>query len=112
MVYGKGIVRGNTVMVDEIALDEYEGKDVFVTIESVENKSGRGMAHEYANENLLAEEKQAFENALGVSDNGIFLSPVKENPRQDWVEAFREMHKNHDDVLDNIPDSEAFEWKM
>ena len=47
---------------------------------------------------------------MDVSDKGIFLSPVKE-VRAGWTESFCQMHKNHEDVLDEIPDSGAFEWE-
>lgn len=36
---------------------------------------------------------------------------VKSEPRKGWAQAFFEMHKNHDDVLEFAPESEEFEWE-
>jgi antitoxin MazE len=35
---------------------------------------------------------------LEIKDSYIILKPIK-NPREGWVEAFKLMHKNKDDVL-------------
>lgn len=59
-------------------------------------------------DNLAVKDKMDMQ----VSEKGIFLTPVKENPRQGWAKAFSEMHENCDDTLEEIPDSEAFEWEM
>ncbi|MBO7486280.1 MAG: hypothetical protein J6T84_09510 [Spirochaetaceae bacterium] len=31
--------------------------------------------------------------------------------RSGWAEAFRAMHNNKEDTLEEIPDSRAFEWE-
>ncbi|UTC64456.1 AbrB/MazE/SpoVT family DNA-binding domain-containing protein [Treponema sp. OMZ 788] len=48
---------------------------------------------------------------MKITDNEIILTPVKDNPRTGWKEAFDEMHKNKDDILEYIPDSGEFEWE-
>ena len=48
---------------------------------------------------------------MEVTENGILLTPVNDVPRSDWAAAFRKMHENKDDVLDEIPVSEDFEWE-
>ena len=48
---------------------------------------------------------------MEVTDEGILLTPVKEQPRKGWEEAFCSMHSNKEDILDEIPDSGAFEWE-
>lgn len=48
---------------------------------------------------------------MEVTEKGILLMPVKENPRSGWAKAFCKMHENKDDVLGNIPDSGVFEWE-
>ena len=48
---------------------------------------------------------------MEVTDKGIFLTPITESPRSGWAEAFSSMHKNHEDALDEIPDSGDFEWE-
>jgi len=47
---------------------------------------------------------------MEVTDKGITLSPVH-NPRQGWAEAFAQMHANKEDILEEIPESGAFEWE-
>ena len=47
---------------------------------------------------------------MQVSDKGILLSPPKE-VRKGWTKAFSKMHGLREDVLENIPNSEAFEWE-
>ncbi len=47
---------------------------------------------------------------MEVAEEGILLTPVKEKPRAGWEESFKLMHKNKDDVMDDIPVSGAFEW--
>ena len=45
--------------------------------------------------------------------NYIVINPVK-NPRQGWVEAFKQMHENNDDnliVQDVFPEEEFDKWK-
>ena len=45
------------------------------------------------------------------TDKSTDLTPITESPRSDWAEAFNSMHKNHEDVLEKIPDSVNFEWE-
>ena len=47
---------------------------------------------------------------MKITDDGILLTPVNA-PRAGWSEAFCKMHENKDDVLDDIPSSEALEWE-
>ena len=47
---------------------------------------------------------------MEVTEKGIILSPVN-NPRQGWAEAFIKMHENKEDVLEQMPESGAFEWE-
>lgn len=59
-------------------------------------------------------EQCGFEKQLDleIEDNKLILTPV--NPRKNWEQAFKEMHKNGDDKLlisDNLDlDSEEWEW--
>lgn len=48
---------------------------------------------------------------MEITDKAIVLTPVSEEPRKGWTQAFSDMHKNQDDVLEAFPDSEAFEWE-
>lgn len=48
---------------------------------------------------------------MEVTEKGILLTPVTEQPRSDWAEAFCNMHRNGEDSLDDIPVSRAFEWE-
>lgn len=48
---------------------------------------------------------------MEITDKAIVLTPVSEEPRKGWAQAFSDMHKNQDDVLEVFPDSEAFEWE-
>ena len=48
---------------------------------------------------------------MEVTEDGILLSPVNDIPRKGWAEAFKQMHENNDDILEDIPDSEDFEWE-
>lgn len=48
---------------------------------------------------------------MEVTEKGILLTPIKATPRVGWAEAFCAMHKNEDDKLEAIPESEAFEWE-
>ena len=48
---------------------------------------------------------------MKVTEQGILLTPVTESPREGWAAAFCKMHENKDDILDDIPDSGAFEWE-
>ncbi|MBR4824345.1 MAG: hypothetical protein IKZ86_06070 [Spirochaetaceae bacterium] len=45
------------------------------------------------------------------TDKNTDLTPITETPRSDWAEAFNSMHKNHEDVFEEIPDSVNFEWE-
>ncbi|MGI5173157.1 AbrB/MazE/SpoVT family DNA-binding domain-containing protein [Treponema sp. OMZ 840] len=48
---------------------------------------------------------------MEVTEKGIMLSPVKDPPRQGWAQAFCDMHRNREDILEEIPDSRDFEWE-
>lgn len=48
---------------------------------------------------------------MEVTEKGILLTPIVEEPRANWSEAFCKMHDNKEDVLDEIPLSGAFEWE-
>jgi len=48
---------------------------------------------------------------MEITDKAIVLTPVSEEPRKGWAQAFSDMCKNQDDVLEAFPDSEAFEWE-
>lgn len=58
-----GKLQGNTVVLEDVELPDYDGKTVFVTI-SPQKISCKGMAAKYANPNLIAHEKNALETAL------------------------------------------------
>ena len=42
--------------------------------------------------------------SIELTDSGILLKPIHENPRKGWSEAFKAMHNNRDDKM-FIPDS-------
>ena len=48
---------------------------------------------------------------MEVTEKGILLTPVNEQPRDKWAESLCKMHENKDDVLEEIPVSEDFEWE-
>ena len=48
---------------------------------------------------------------MEITEKGILLTPVTESPRTGWAEAFCSMHKNKEDVLEEIPDTGVFEWE-
>ena len=48
---------------------------------------------------------------MQVTEKAILLTPVNELPRAIWAESFCKMHENKDDVLEEIPVSEDFEWE-
>ena len=48
---------------------------------------------------------------MEVTEKGILLTPVNEQPRANWAESFCKMHEIKDDVLEEIPVSEDFEWE-
>ena len=48
---------------------------------------------------------------MEVTEDGILLTPVKESPRSGWDESFKSMHKNREDLLDDMPVAGAFEWE-
>ena len=48
---------------------------------------------------------------MEVTDKGILLSPVSDTPRKGWAEAFCKMHKNNEDILEDVPSGEDFEWE-
>ena len=48
---------------------------------------------------------------MEITDSGILLTGEKKKVRAGWAEAFCSMHENKDDMLDDMPCSEAFEWE-
>jgi len=48
---------------------------------------------------------------MEVTDKGILISPVADIPRKGWAEAFSRMRDNNEDILEDVPDSEDFEWE-
>ena len=48
---------------------------------------------------------------MEVTDKGIMISPVEDIPRKGWAEAFCSMHENEEDILDDVPNAEDFEWE-
>lgn len=48
---------------------------------------------------------------MEVTDKGIILSPVADIPRKGWAEAFCRMHENNEDILEDVPGGEDFEWE-
>lgn len=54
-------------------------------------------------QNILKECQIEYEVNVEVKDKTIIISPVEEQKRKGWAEAFQEMAKNGDDEL-VIPD--------
>lgn len=48
---------------------------------------------------------------MEVTDKGIMISPVEDIPRKGWAEAFCSMHENKEDILEDVPNAEDFEWE-
>ena len=48
---------------------------------------------------------------MEVTDKGIILSPVADIPRKGWAEAFCRLHENNEDILEDVPGGEDFEWE-
>lgn len=48
---------------------------------------------------------------MEVTEKGILLTPITEQPRSGWAEAFSAMHEYKEDTLEAIPDSGAFDWE-
>ena len=48
---------------------------------------------------------------MEVTDNGILISPVADIPRKGWAEAFCAMLENNEDILEDVPNAEDFEWE-
>ena len=48
---------------------------------------------------------------MEVTEKGILLSPVSDVPRKGWAEAFCRMHENNEDILEDVPNAEDFEWE-
>jgi len=61
----------------------------------------------YVLDSLLVKDKMDME----VTERGILLTPVHETPREGWRESLVQMHQHDDDVLEEIPASEGFEWE-
>lgn len=39
---------------------------------------------------------------MEVTEKGILLTPIKENPREGWTEAFCKMHQNKEDLMEEF----------
>ena len=48
---------------------------------------------------------------MEVTETSIVLKPLQEAPRQGWQEAFTQMHLQGEDMLEDIPTGEDFEWE-
>ncbi|UTC66037.1 MULTISPECIES: AbrB/MazE/SpoVT family DNA-binding domain-containing protein [unclassified Treponema] len=46
-----------------------------------------------------------------VSEKGILLKPVKDEPRKGWEEAFRKMHQDNEDLMEELPEPRDFQWE-
>ena len=40
---------------------------------------------------------------MKVTDKGILVTPIIENPREGWAEALCKKHENHEDRMEDIP---------
>ena len=58
-------------------------------------------------ESLAIKDKVEME----VTETSIVLKPLQEAPRQGWQEAFAQMHLQGEDMLEDIPAGEDFEWE-
>lgn len=56
---------------------------------------------------LLVKDKMDME----ITEKGILLTPVLEEPRAGWAEAFAKMHERKEDALDDVPVSQEFDWE-
>lgn len=64
-------------------------------------------------QNLLKECEIEYEVNVEVKDKTIIISPVEEQKRKGWAEAFQEMAKNGDDELiipDVFEDEDFKDW--
>jgi antitoxin MazE len=64
-------------------------------------------------QNILKECQIEYEVNIEVKDNSIVISPVEEQKRKGWAEAFQEMAKNGDDELlipDVFEDEDFKDW--
>ncbi|MBO5731513.1 MAG: AbrB/MazE/SpoVT family DNA-binding domain-containing protein [Treponema sp.] len=58
-------------------------------------------------ESLAIKDKVEME----VTETSIVLKPLQEAPRQGWQAAFTQMHLQGEDMLEDIPTGEDFEWE-
>lgn len=68
------------------------------TIRNIGNSKGLILPQNFLKQCLIETEVN-----IEVKDNQIIISPVEEQKRKGWSEAFSEMAKNGDDQL-NMPD--------
>lgn len=64
-------------------------------------------------QNILKECQIQYEVNVEVRDKTIVISPVEEQKRKGWAEAFQEMAKNGDDQLiipDVFEDEDFSDW--
>lgn len=64
-------------------------------------------------QNILKECAIEYEVNIEVKDNTIVISPIEEQKRKGWAEAFQEMAKNGDDELiipDVFEDEDFKDW--
>lgn len=50
---------------------------------------------------------------MEIENQQIVLKPVKEKPRAGWDAAFKNMHKENDDILliPEAPEQDGFQWE-
>ncbi len=48
---------------------------------------------------------------MEITDSAIVLTPIQEVPRKGWKDSFAQMHQQDDDILEDIPCGENFEWE-
>ena len=50
---------------------------------------------------------------LEVHDKELLLRPVNKRPRENWAEAFNEMHEKGDDkmIIDDLDEQDDFQWE-
>jgi antitoxin MazE len=50
---------------------------------------------------------------MEIEDDKIILKPIVRNPRRNWAEKFKQMHKNKDDelIIDDSIDVDMDDWE-
>jgi antitoxin MazE len=78
------------------------------TIRNIGNSKGIILPQSFLKECFIESEVN-----IEMKDNNIIISPVEENKRKGWAEAFKEMAKNGDDELlipDVFEDEDLKDW--